>query len=226
MVLHRVVLKGVPPSGASPLPAGASDRVVVGILKALELQQLAPGQRLIETDLAARFAVGRNAVREAIQQLAGRGIVDLTRNRSPAIRTLSPEEALEVLEVAEVMTSLLARAAARNFDRPKHLTAITAVNDELAACEKRYAVDVFNRARRRFYRVLLDIAGNRELRRLFLTIHMEIIHAQYQSPRLQDIRLADYRIICVAVMAGDVKGAAAAAARHVRRVSALVRNSQ
>jgi DNA-binding GntR family transcriptional regulator len=55
---------------------------------------------------------------------------------------------------------------------------------------------------------------------------MEIIHAQYQSPRLQDIRLADYRIICVAVMAGDVKGAAAAAARHVRRVSALVRNSQ
>jgi DNA-binding GntR family transcriptional regulator len=222
---HRIVLKGLPTPDESLVPAGASDRVVAGILKALERQQLVPGQRLIETDLAAQFAVGRNAVREAIQQLAGRGIVDLARNRSPAIRTLAPEEALEVLEVAEVMTGLLARAAARNFDRLEHLTAVTSIVDELAACEKRYAVDMFNRARRRFYRVLLDIAGNRELRRLFLMIHVEIIHAQYQSPRLRDIRLADYRVICAAVIAGDVKAAAAAGARHVRHVAELVRSS-
>ncbi len=117
------------------------------------------------------------------------------------------------------------RAAARNFDQHKHFTAITLVSDELTVCEKRYAVDVFNRARRRFYRVLLDIAGNRELRRLFLTIHMEIIHAQYQSPRLQEIRFADYRVICMAVIAGDVKAAAAAGSRRVRLVSELVRSS-
>ena len=48
---------------------------------------------------------------------------------------------------------------------------------------------------------------------------------QYRSPYLQQIRFADYRAICLAVIAGDVKAAAAAGKRHVRRVREIVRGS-
>ena len=58
--------------------------------------------------------------------------------------------------------------------------------------------------------------------RLFSAIHMQIVYAQYQSPYLQDIRFADYRTICEAVIAGDVKTAEAVGARHVKRVRKVV----
>jgi hypothetical protein len=49
---------------------------------------------------------------------------------------------------------------------------------------------------------------------------------QYRSQYLQQIRFADYRAICLAVIAGDVKAAAAAGKRNVRRVREIVRGSR
>jgi DNA-binding GntR family transcriptional regulator len=46
----------------------------------LEDSSMVPDQRLVETELAARFGVGRNAVREAMQRLAVRSVIDLSRD--------------------------------------------------------------------------------------------------------------------------------------------------
>lgn len=196
----------------------AADRVATAIVAALEQQQMVPGQRLVETALAAQFGVGRNAVREAVQRLAAKGIVDLSRNRSPAIRRLDVKEALEVLEVAEAMVSLLARLAAQNFTKRAHCEKLKAVMRKLDSTD----TIGFNRARRRFYRTLLDIGANRELDRLFSTIHMQILYAQYQSPRLYEIRRTDYATLAEAVMTGDGKAAETIVRRHVKRVREIV----
>lgn len=213
---HRSV---TPPESA---PVSASERVSSGIMRDLEQQQLVPGQRLIETEIAQRFGVGRNAVREAIQRLAATGIVDLSRNRSPSIRRLALEETLDVLEVAEAMTALLAHLAARNFDDPAHLPRIQAVLSELSDCAATRDPDAFSRARRRFYRTLLDIAGNGELDRHFSAMNMHIVYLQYRSSLLQDARFKDYRTICQAVIDRDVHGAEGAARQHVKRVRHLI----
>src|SRR3546814_3043590 len=49
----------------------------------------------------------------------------------------------------------------------------------------------FNAARRQFYRVRLRIGDNRELRRLFPSVGMHIIHVQYSMPELQQVRRRD-----------------------------------
>lgn len=205
-----------------PEPAGAARRVYLGILQDLESGRMVPGQRLIETDLAARFEVGRNAVREAMQHLAVRGVVDLSPNRSPAIRRLDLAETFEVLDVAEAMTRLVARAAAKGF-RDEHDNLLSAALDELAAAAPDGEAAAFSRARRGFYRALLLIGGNREAQRLFPAIGIHIIHAQYPSPRLRGIRLADYQAIARAVAARDVDAAERAATGHVDNVRAVIR---
>src|SRR3546814_18595052 len=78
-------------SGTSRDSGSAADRVYLGILEDLEYHRMVPGQRIVETDLAVQFGVGRNAVREAMQQLAMRGVVDLSPNRSASIRKSSEE---------------------------------------------------------------------------------------------------------------------------------------
>ena len=87
-------------------------------MRALETHRLVPGQRLIETELALRYGVGRNAVREALQWLAAQGGIAAIRHRSSAIRQLDTAEAGEVLDVAEAMLALVARAAAGQYRAP------------------------------------------------------------------------------------------------------------
>lgn len=200
-----------------------SDEVCRRILRELEMRRLVPGQRLIETELALRFGVGRNAVREAIHWLAAKGVVDISRNRSPSIRELSLDEVMEVLEVAEALNAVLARLAARNLDRGGQAQALRQLIQELGAKALPQDPELFATTRRKFYRLLLDAAGNRELRRHFAAINMQIVYAQYPSARLQAIRAEDYLDISRAVLAGKPSEAESAAKRHVKRVRDLVK---
>lgn len=179
---------------------------------------MVPGQRIVETELAERFAVGRNAVREAVQHLAARGVVDLSPNRSPAIRRLGVGEAEEVLDVAEAMTRLMVRKAAERLDRQRHDTSIDGVRAALRQVVGGGPIRDFSQARRQFYRVLLTIGGNRELQRLFPMIGMHLIYAQPSSDILRDVRLADYGAILDAVTRGDVNGAEELVTAHIGRV--------
>ena len=202
--------------------AGTSHQVTAALLRDLEMQRLVPGQRLIETELAQRFGVGRNAVREAIQWLAAKGVVDLSRHRSPSIRQLSLEEALEVLDVAEAMNCLLVRLAARNFERSRHQLAFRQVLTDLKTRGTTLDAEAFAGVRRRFYRTLLETASNRELARHFSAINMQIVYVQFPALRLQAIRVEDYVAICKEVMAGKAGPAESAARNHVKRVRELV----
>lgn len=207
---------------SEPTAASASHRVYLGILQNLEQRNMVPGQRLVETELAQTFGVGRNAVREAMQQLSVRGVVDLSPNRSASIRKLDMHQTLEVLEVAAEMTSLAAAVAARRYDPPHHAEAFGRVMRLLeASAESRQPSD-FSRARRQFYRILLKIGGNRELERLFPAIGMHIIYCQFQSYSLQQIRFADYHAIFDTVSANNVNAAATAGRAHVHHVRDVI----
>ena len=88
----------------------------------------------------------------------------------------------------------------------------------MIAVAREQDADAFARARRGFYRALLDTSGSRELRRLFPSIHMPIVYAQHRLASLHRLRVRDYPVIGKAVMAGDAEAADAAATEHVRRV--------
>ncbi|MCF8709545.1 GntR family transcriptional regulator [Rhizorhapis sp. SPR117] len=201
---------------------GSSSRVYRGVMDALERGRMVPGQRLAETDLASRYGVGRNAVREAIQKLAGRGVVDLSRHRSPTIRQLDYEETMEVLDVASVLSELVARTAALRFDPGQHKAALDDAMITLELADNSEESGAFSKARRNFYRTLLMIGGNRELLRLFPAVSMHIIYAQHQTPRLRGIRLADYRQIMDDVAAKNPDAAAGSSRLHVEHIRDVI----
>jgi DNA-binding GntR family transcriptional regulator len=210
-------------ANAADRPIGATDHAEVQILNALERHQIVPGQRLVETELAIQLGVGRNAVREAIQRLAAKGIVDLSRNRSPSIRKLDMTETMEVLEVAEEMFGLLARIAARNLECSSKAPRLSRVLHGFSGSERGHDPVGFSAKRREFYRCLLEIGANRELHRHFATLQMPTIYLQFESRELYQVRIADYCVIGQAVLAGDTRKAEMHARRHVRRVRRIIR---
>jgi DNA-binding GntR family transcriptional regulator len=196
-------------------PQVASRRVSRGIMRALEQNQLVPGQRLVETNLAAEYRVGRNAVREAVQWLAAHGVIDVSRHRSASLRQLDAAETLDVLEVAEAVIGLLVKAAARNYKTSTHEKRLAAALAEAAQADDERG---FPRARRHLYSTLLEIGGNRELQRLFPAVGLHILFAQYRTAIAKRQCLDDFQAMAVAIMHHDVEHAHALGRAHIGQI--------
>jgi DNA-binding GntR family transcriptional regulator len=73
--------------------------VVTFIEDKIACGQLVPGQRLVEPDLMAESGASRATVREALNFLAGHGVVELVPYRGGRIRKLEPDRLGDMLEV-------------------------------------------------------------------------------------------------------------------------------
>lgn len=205
-------------SAGSDKRSSATCSVFLGIMNGLALQRFVPGQRLIEADLAIQFNVARNTVREALHRLSAEGIVEIVRHKGAVIRSLSKRETMDVLDVAERMMGLLARAAARGISDGQSSKELKDALEQLVIADKVKDSDAFSLARRSYYRAMIEVSGSRELRRLFPSIHMPIVYAQHRVGNLQKLRLRDYQLISKAVLQGDEDGADKAGGAHVRNV--------
>lgn len=71
--------------------------------------KLKPGERLNEIQLSARFGTSRGPLREATRTLEAKGLVDAIRNRGVFVRSISPEEALEIYDIRAALFGLAGR---------------------------------------------------------------------------------------------------------------------
>ncbi|TGV55604.1 GntR family transcriptional regulator [bacterium M00.F.Ca.ET.141.01.1.1] len=65
--------------------------------------RLAPGTRLVEDVLLARFPVSRHTIRQALYQLERLGVATRERNKGAMVRRLAPEEVRQIYEVREML---------------------------------------------------------------------------------------------------------------------------
>ncbi|WPG41396.1 FCD domain-containing protein [Variovorax sp. EBFNA2] len=152
---------------------------------------------------------------------AAQGVVEIPRNKGAAIRSLDLQT-LEVLDVAERMTGLLARSAALGIANGRARDPIKQALAELDRANTATDGDVFARARRGLYRALLNTSGSNELKRLFPSIQMPIVYAQHRPSTLQKVRMRDCQVMCDAVLRGDAQAADEAGMAHVQNVRSVL----
>lgn len=162
------------------------ERIFVEVLRDLEEQRIVPGQRIAEADLIERFGVSRNAVREGIQLLSERGVIELSPNKSATVRRFTREDVDGVVDLCAQLNALLGRTAALKFG-PQHAAVFDRAFAETQAAEARVDQE-FSRARRHFTVALLTISENRELQRVFPMAGMAIFNAQFRSVEINRLQ--------------------------------------
>ena len=80
-----------------------SDSIVRSIEEDIALGRLRPRERLVEEELALRFAAKRHVVRQAIAELETLGIVARQRNKGAAVRDYSAEEIEHIYCIRELL---------------------------------------------------------------------------------------------------------------------------
>jgi DNA-binding GntR family transcriptional regulator len=125
------------PRGQGHKPSGASERanrLYESLRNLIVRGQLAPGTRIVETDVAERFGVSRTPVRAAFQRLEREGyvIASPTHQARMTVAPLTREDVGELLEIVGELEGLAARSAAGLPDAERERLAkdLSTLNDD------------------------------------------------------------------------------------------------
>lgn len=121
--------------------------------------RLAPGTRLVEDHLIARFGATRHFIRQALYELERTGIVVREKNRGVAVRSLNPTEVRHIYEVRE----LLQRQAALRIPlpAPSHVIAeLERLHDEYGQHIKAHYFRGIHEVNDQFHLTLFAGCGN------------------------------------------------------------------
>ncbi|OBS31456.1 GntR family transcriptional regulator [Tepidimonas fonticaldi] len=188
-----------------------ADRIVEAILA----QKLAPGIRLGEQALSMLFDCSRTLVREAMMQLAARGIVTVSARRGWYVVQPSQVEAREAFEARRVIETGLIRMAAP-MDKVKLGKLKRHIQQEKAALKDR---DVGRRSYLLgdFHVCLAECLGNQLLADTLrdLTARTTLIAMLYQSTHDAEQSCQDHVDIVDALARGDIADAEALMAKHI-----------
>ena len=101
-----------------PEPRGGGWRVS-WLRRAILAGDMAPGQRLVEEELAGLLGVSRASVREALFDLAADGLAERIPNRGARVRAVTVDEAVAITECRMALEGLCAAKAAELVTGPQ-----------------------------------------------------------------------------------------------------------
>jgi DNA-binding GntR family transcriptional regulator len=157
-------------------------------------------------------------VREALQQLAAIGLVEMVPKRGAFVVRVGLAQLVEMFEVMAELEGMCARLAARRITDPE----TGALQEALAACERAAEAgesDAYYYENERFHRCIYGASHNSFLEkqtRQLKTRLQPYRRMQLQVPNRVKRSLEEHRGIVEAIISGDARGAEACMKDHVR----------
>ncbi len=167
--------------------------------------ELAPGDRLDETKLAARFSVSRTPVREALQQLATEKLVELRPRQGAVVAAVTVQELLQMFEVMAELEALCAGLAARRMT-PEERAELEASHKRCAELAEKGDVDAYYEENRVFHETLYAGSHNEFLEKMTSSTRNRLSpYRRFQLHHPGRIRksLQEHASVVEAVLAGE-----------------------
>jgi DNA-binding GntR family transcriptional regulator len=121
--------------------------------------RLAPGERLVEEELADRLQTKRHVLRQAFVELERYGLIERKRNRGATVRKLTMEDVSQIYAVREILEQAAAAAIRFPLTREQLAPIEAAQRSHEEAVAREDAKAVF-RANFEFHCAIFSLSGN------------------------------------------------------------------
>jgi DNA-binding GntR family transcriptional regulator len=202
--------------------AGEEARVhaFAALRQAILSGDLAPGQRLVEEELAGTLGVTRQSLRSALLDLTAEGLVERIPNRGARVRVVSTEEAVAITECRMALEALCAVKAAQRITDDE-----AAQLRELAENLKRAVAEgdplKYSELNRELHRRVGVISGQTVAVGLLERLHAQLVRHQFQlalRPGRPEVSLPEHVDIARAVAGRRPADAERAVRAHLASV--------
>jgi len=207
--------------------AAATRLATEGVRAALLDGDLAPGQRLVEADLASTFGVNRASVRAALLDLAAEGLIERIPNRGARVRIISVDEAVTITECRMVLEGLCAAKAAEKVTDEQ-----IAVLDDLGEQLQRSVASGdpvrYSSLNRDLHRLVRELAAQPTASELLDRLNGQMVRHQFRlslrAGRPQ-VSLPEHLAIIEAITGRDPRRAEEAVRAHLASVIEALRST-
>jgi DNA-binding GntR family transcriptional regulator len=189
--------------------ASLSQQAVEELRRRIAADNLAPGQRLDEAELASELGISRTPLREALKVLSAEGLVEIRPRRGCYVAEIVPADLEEIFPIMALLEGEVAREAAL-----KVAAADLKRLDQLHASLERHAadgdVDRYYEVNYVFHDALQSIAGNRWLQHVIGDLRKLLKLSRHRSLRLEgrlEESLGEHRALMQALHQRDGEGA-------------------
>jgi DNA-binding GntR family transcriptional regulator len=184
-----------------------------------------PKQRLVEADLSEEFGASRTAIREALSELAGEGLVERVANRGARVRVVEYAEAIEIAEARRALESLCAAKAAENVTDAE-IRELTAIGQAMSQAVDAHDRDLYAAKNNELHRRVHEISGQATATNLIRRLRGQNVRQQYrlaQKPGRAEVSINEHLAIIEAICRRDARGAESAMAAHLDSVITAMR---
>jgi DNA-binding GntR family transcriptional regulator len=184
----------------------------------------APGERLVEAQLADRYECGRGAVRAALVELSGEGLVERSANRGATVRRITVDEAIQITEARAALESIAAAHAAHRAsaaDRRELRGVLAEMRRAVRAGDQRS----YSRGNAQLHAAVLRLSGHEVAAELVQRLRNRAAPHQFAMAAVPDrpaVSLAQHAAIVDAIVRGDADAAAEAMRTHLSSVITIL----
>ena len=129
----------------------------------------APGDRLVEADLAARFGVSKTPVREALDLLVASGLAERVPYRGVRVREIVMKDVVEAYGLRLYLEVIIAQEAARNIT-PEQVSSLEGTILEMKKHDSLKEMSMARKLSREFHATIAGIAKNELLVKLYAVV--------------------------------------------------------
>lgn len=204
----------------TPRKKSAPDNAIYRrIYNSIWAQELPPGTRLREDQLAKLFGVNRGRIRKVLSLLAYEGLIQIEPNRGASVAKPSPQEARELFAARRVIEGAVVREVAKRFSTTEKISLSKHIAKERAAESRRDRGEMI-RLSGEFHLQLVQLSGNRILQkylRELITLESLAILA-YETPGKPSCSNHEHQDILNALARQDANKAVALMIEHLENV--------
>lgn len=201
---------------------------VAALRQAIVSGDMAPGQRLVEPELAELFGVSRGAVRAALIDLTGEGLVERVHNRGARVRVVSVAEAVAIVECRQMLEALCAAKAARNVTDAA-ATELTELGERMRAAVGAGDPVEYSALNAQLHQRIRELAEQPVATDLLERLNAQMVRHQFRlalRPGRPLRSLPEHLAIIDAIVARDAGAAETAARAHLASVIDAMRESE
>jgi DNA-binding GntR family transcriptional regulator len=216
--------------GAAPVRAGEPGRRFAAerLRQAILSGDMAPGQRLVEEELAGLLAVTRASLRAALFDLTAEGLVERIPNRGARVRAVTLDEAVAITECRMALEGLCAAKAAELVTDPQ-AARLRQVGEEMERSVADGEPLKYSALNHELHRLIREISAQAVAADMLERLNGQLVRHQFQlsmRPGRPQASLPEHLAMISAITARRPAEAEEATRRHLRSVITALRETE
>lgn len=186
--------------------------------------ELKPGEKLIQEQIAAMFGISRMPLHQAFQMLENEMLVEKIPRRGFFVTVVDTRRLIDAFEVREALEGLAARLATSTIT-PEEIKYLRSLFQPFMDKEK-IDIKAYSKADQLFHDTIIKICGNEILGRLELISNVTLQTYRGGLVRQPAETLPEHLAVIDAMEKGETKLAERLIKKHSRKTCKLLRKNQ